>query len=238
MDLLTVFTVTWNEEKNISDFIDWYRTAVPECKIVIYDNYSTDKTVEIALSKNCEVKSFDTNGKLDEMTLINIRNNCWKEYNSHYYCVVDADEFVEVTKEFLLKGLNENWDICKCFGYEMFGDNDDTIWDLKYGVPSVGYSKPVLFKNTIAETNFEPGSHKGNPIKKFNLPVNWINDYPNLYHTKWRSWENGIQRQKQIAERGRSGHSISMGWAYHYELPEQAHIEHFTQGYKNRIKIR
>jgi len=34
-NLLTVLAVTWNEEAIISDFIDWYRTAIPECAIVI-----------------------------------------------------------------------------------------------------------------------------------------------------------------------------------------------------------
>ena len=34
-NLLTVLAVTWNEEAIIGDFIDWYRTAIPECTIVI-----------------------------------------------------------------------------------------------------------------------------------------------------------------------------------------------------------
>jgi hypothetical protein len=41
-NLLTVLAVTWNDGAIIGDFIDWYRTAVPECTIVIYDNLSSD----------------------------------------------------------------------------------------------------------------------------------------------------------------------------------------------------
>jgi hypothetical protein len=34
-NLLPVLAMTWNEEAIIGDFIDWYRTAIPECTIVI-----------------------------------------------------------------------------------------------------------------------------------------------------------------------------------------------------------
>jgi glycosyltransferase involved in cell wall biosynthesis len=108
-NLLTVLAVTWNEEAIIGDFIDWYRTAIPECTIVIYDNCSTDATAAIALRKGCEVRFFDTANTYDEQSLVDIRNHRWKDYSSSYCCVVDADEWVAVTREFLVASLKMGW---------------------------------------------------------------------------------------------------------------------------------
>lgn len=111
------------------------------------------------------------------------------------------------------------------------------MWRLRYGVPNARYSKPVLFRDTIRETNFEPGSHDGNPQKHGDTTVQWCSGFPNLYHTKWRSWEYGIQRQRAIAARERSAHSRQMGWGFHYSLPEAKHLEYFTVGYRTRLRV-
>jgi glycosyltransferase involved in cell wall biosynthesis len=238
MELLTVFTTTWNEEDIIEDFIQWYRSAVPNCKIVVQDNNSDDNTVDIALKNNCEVVYFDTQGTLDERSLTNLRNNCWKKHPSEYYCVVDSDEWVDVNEHILKRNLEKNeWDVSRCLGFEIFGQDGDEIKDLTLGTFSIGYSKPVLFRNTISEINFDPGSHNANPIKYFGSKVDWLDGYIKLYHTKWRSWERGIARQKMLAPR-RSEHSKQMGWAFHYGLPEETHKEYYTEGFKNRVRIR
>jgi len=191
-NLLTVLAVTWNEEAIIGDFIDWYRTAIPECTIVIYDNCSTDATAAIALRKGCKVRFFDTANTFDEQSLIDIRNHRWKDHSSSYYCVVDADEWVAVTRELLVANLKTaEWDVCRCLGFDLFGDRGDDMWQLRHGVPNARYSKPVLFRNTIRETDFAPGSHDGTPTKHDGTAVQWCSGFPNLYHTKWRSWEEG-----------------------------------------------
>ena len=76
--LLEVFVCTWCEDKILLDFIQWYRSRVPDCLITVYDNMSDDRTVEIALDNECKVIPYDTSGYMDEQTLMNIRNNCWK----------------------------------------------------------------------------------------------------------------------------------------------------------------
>jgi glycosyltransferase involved in cell wall biosynthesis len=46
--MVTIYTITYNEELMIEFFINHYRKKFPGCEIVVFDNYSTDKTVEIA----------------------------------------------------------------------------------------------------------------------------------------------------------------------------------------------
>jgi len=58
-----------------------------------------------------------------------------------------------------------------------------------------------------------------------------------MYHTKWRSWTNGIERARLLAKR-RSEHSKKMGWNFHYELDESIHKDYYENGIRNRVNIR
>ena len=235
--LLEVFTVCWNEEKILPDFIKWYRSRVPGCLITVYDNESDYRTFEIALDNECKVIPFDTGGYMDEQTLMNIRNNCWKQSKAKWCLVVDADELVDVTTDYLTDAWLGN--IIRCKGYEMFGTEKDTIQTLTQGCESAGYCKPVLFRpNELEEINLAPGSHDANPKAKAPFLLQWETKYPrNMYHTKWRSWTNGIERAKLLAQR-RSEHSAKMGWNFHYGLDEAIHRDYYMRGMEQRIKVR
>jgi len=233
--LLHVFVCVWNEEKIIQDFIDWYRSRVPDCAITVYNNMSTDNTKSIALQNNCEVIDFDTADEMDEQTLIAIRNNCWKSSQANWCLVVDADELVDITDNLFMVAGTAN--IFKCEGYEMFGTEGDTIQTLNQGCLSVGYSKPVLFQPwKLEEINFAAGSHNAEPIAKHGFNVCWSTIHPHLYHTKWRSWSNGFDRAKLLAQR-RSDHSKRNGWNIHYEFDESIHRDYYENGIRTRIKI-
>lgn len=236
--LLHVFIVTWNEEKHLQELITWYRERVPGCFITIWDNMSTDKTVDIAYKNDCEVHQFFTNNQMDEKTLIDIRNSCWITSKADYIIVCDADEFVDVNYHILSRNNEEKeWDICKCFGYEMVGNEEDTIDTLTKGVWAAGYCKPILFKReSIESINFAPGSHNANPISA-GKDLKWKINFPNLYHTKHRSWSNVIDRAKLLSKR-RSEHSKKMGWNFHYGLDESIH-RNYRQGLlNNAVKVR
>lgn len=239
--LLEIFTVCWNEEKILPDFIKWYRSRVPGCLITVYDNESDDRTFEIALDNECKVIPFNTGGYMDEQTLMNIRNNCWKQSKAKWCLVVDCDELVDVDDLILepaalLNGICDN--IFQCEGYEMFGTEQDTIDTLTQGCKSAGYCKPVLFRpDCFKEINLAPGSHSCNPIPKEGFTIKLGVGYPDMYHTKWRSWTNGIERARLLAKR-RSEHSAKMGWNFHYGLDEAIHRDYYMRGMEQRIKVR
>jgi glycosyltransferase involved in cell wall biosynthesis len=229
-----VFATFWNEEKTIQDFIDWYRSRLPDCKITIVDNLSDDNTIEIAKSNGCNVIHFDTSGYMDENTLMNLRNNVWKNSNAEWVIVVDSDEFIDINYE-IINNLTSN--VVKFIGYDMYGTGEP-IDELCYGCFSPGYSKAALFNRIqINHMNFGPGSHTENPIANNGYTVKYEENRPNLYHTKWRSWSNGIERAHLLAKR-RSDHSRKMGWNYHYEVPDQKQKEIYENGLKTRTKVR
>jgi len=231
---IEIFGIFWNEEIIIQDFIDWYKNKLPNATITILDNESTDKTVEIAKLNGCNVIKFSTNSSMDERTLMNIRNNIWRGSESEWVIIVDSDELIDINHNII---DSADWNVAKCVGYEMFGEGE-SIKDLVYGCSSDGYSKAsIINKNEIEYMNFGAGSHTEKPIPKSGFSVNFAKNRPNLYHTKWRSWENGINRAHILAKR-RSQHSISVGWNFHYGLPDSTHEEYYKNGIKNRIKVR
>lgn len=242
--LLEVFVTTWNEEKIIEDFINWYRQRVPDCLITVWDNESDDKTVEICKAMNCTTNTFSTRNQMDEKTLISIRNTAWKNSKAEYVCIVDADEWVDLDRCMLQDNLNlpedndEKWNICKCSGYEMFGEQGDKMDDLLYGVTSAGYCKPILFKkDEIANVSFAAGSHGANPVPQEGKQIKWKKGFPKLYHTKHRSFEYVIERHGLLAAR-RSQDSRAKGWNFHYGLPYEQHLDYYSNGMKNRIRVR
>jgi hypothetical protein len=92
--------------------------------------------------------------------------------------------------------------------------------------------------------NYSEGSHKCNPIphKDYGLDLIWANGLyyartPNLFHTKWRSWESGLSRQKLIAPRVPQEY-LNKQQNFHYGLPESDHWDYYSNGLKNRTKVR
>lgn len=237
--LLEIFTTSWNESNTVLELINFYRGLVPDCLIHVQDNMSTDDTEQICKENNVKFTTFDTNNQMDEQTLINLRNSTWKESKAHYVIVCDSDELVEVKKEDLIENLkNLKWTVTKCKGIELFG-NDKSFKDANYGVYSEGYSKKVLWlKDAILNSLLAPGSHTANFIPNEGFQIIYNQNSPNLYHTKWMDYNNGIARQKQIKEKGVSQHSKSKGWNFHYNLNESVHFDYWNKGMKNRIKVK
>lgn len=168
---ITVFAVCRNEEKILPYFLKHYSTFCK--KIVIYDNESTDDSVNIVKNwKKCktEVVTFKTNNEFCESILTNIRNRVHRRSETDLVIVVDCDEFLyhPNIKQFLTKNYFSYY--CT-IGYDMvcekFPENYEfpLTHQVKTGVRNDNYSKSVLFnKSIIANMNFSYGSHHCNPI--------------------------------------------------------------------------
>src|SRR5688500_8238517 len=113
--LVHVFTTMYNQEAYVQEFVDWYRKRLPNCLITIHNNMSTDNSKQIALDNYCNVIDFETGGKMDEGTLIKLRNTAWVGSNTHFAIVIDFDEFLTVEEKDLIDCLDNNsWTVCKC----------------------------------------------------------------------------------------------------------------------------
>mgnify|MGYP000341654859 CR=1 FL=1 len=161
-----IFTAIKNEEDILPFFINHYINAFPECIINIYDNNSTDKSVEICKANNCNVFNFpDFIPYVKEELLTDLKNNIWKNSNADWIIVCDVDELLDISMSDLLH-LQENVSIIKTQGYNMIDVTEDDlpIEKLTYAAPSESYSKLVMFKNKIInEINYSLGAHTANP---------------------------------------------------------------------------
>ena len=95
---ITIYTVAYNEELMLPFFIKHYRTLFPECHIVVYDNQSTDRTVEIAKESNCEVIQYDTDNKISDRKYLEIKNTIKNIYETIQFNENDINKIIELLK--------------------------------------------------------------------------------------------------------------------------------------------
>lgn len=233
--MITVYTLAYNEELLVKFMIDHYRERFPGCKIVIYDNQSTDQTVKIARERGCQIILYDTNNQLQDRRFLEIKNNCWKDALTDWVLVCDMDELLDITRQELKK--EELWGstIISTTTYDMINLNNNTnIEAIKYGVPSPLPGKICLFnKKFIKEINYESGAHACNPVGKI---VHSEKKYP-LYHYASLGEDVTIARFKERAAR-LSEENLKNGWGYHYQMTPDEIREEYVIERRKAVKIR
>lgn len=227
---MKIFTITYNEELILPHFINHYRTRFPACDIVIYDNMSTDDTVEIAKEMDCKVIPYDTNNKLSDSKYLEIKNNCWKGQTG-WVIVADCDEFLDIWEKDL---ENETASIISVEAYNMVNLTDSlNIEDITHGVRSTSYDKAYCFNTSkILEINYGPGAHSCNPFGV----LEYSSKKYEAWHYKYINIDFMINRHAIFASR-LSQENINKGYGLHYMYsPLQIRAE-FDDARKKSIKL-
>lgn len=86
MDKIAVLIPCYNEEKTIGKVVRDTREALPEAVIYVYDNNSTDKTVEIASEAGAVVRHEYKQGKG------NVIRRMFREIDAECYLMIDGDD--------------------------------------------------------------------------------------------------------------------------------------------------
>jgi glycosyltransferase involved in cell wall biosynthesis len=223
---MTIYTLTYNEELMLPFFVAHYRRNFPNCRIVVYDNESTDNTVKIAGKLGCEVRVNQTNGKLDDLKYIEIKNNCWKETKG-WVMVVDVDELLHVTPKDL------NCTAITVTGYNMVSLNGEPLKDITHGVRSIDYDKFCCFDaSQITDVNYGMGCHQANP--KGNVQMSFKSHI--MAHYKYIDPEYMVARFKRNAE-SMSTANLKHGWGGHYLAKETEIRNEFAVAQKQAIKV-
>lgn len=107
MDKIAVLIPCYNEEKTIGKVVRDAKAALPESTIYVYDNNSTDRTVEIAKEAGAIIKHEYMQGKG------NVIRRMFREIDAESYIMVDGDDTypMEFAGEMVDKVLNHNADM-------------------------------------------------------------------------------------------------------------------------------
>ena len=134
----------------------------------MYDQHSTDGSVELAESLGIEVRPFGNN-TINDQVYLDIKNHCWKECKGKgidYVIVCDVDEFLFIREAQLMNPKSWN-PMPKVNGFNMISESlpVNDMFEINTGSESVEYSKQVIFKpDFVSEINFVHGCHKNNAV--------------------------------------------------------------------------
>lgn len=107
MDKIAVLIPCYNEEKTIAKVVADAKAALPEAVIYVYDNNSTDKTVELAAKAGAVIRHEYMQGKG------NVIRRMFREIDAECYVMVDGDDTypMDCAGEMVDKVLTHNADM-------------------------------------------------------------------------------------------------------------------------------
>ena len=86
MDRIAVLIPCYNEGKTIRKVVEDWRREIPEAKVYVYDNNSTDDTVKIAKEAGAIVRYEYQQGKG------NVIRRMFREIDAECYIMIDGDD--------------------------------------------------------------------------------------------------------------------------------------------------
>ena len=163
---VNVLLLCYNESPLIPHVVKHYKKYMPSCKITIYDNESTDNSVELAKSLGCSVVSWSSENINNESIKMNMKDNVWKDIKSGWVIMADMDEFLCVTEAELLEEMNNGTTILNIDGYDMIGEtktldlSDIDLQEIKKCVYNKWETKKLCFlRDKITDMHYAPGAH-------------------------------------------------------------------------------
>jgi glycosyltransferase involved in cell wall biosynthesis len=223
-----LFTQAYNEEYLLPYMVDFYKSKVGNnITFNLFDNGSTDKTVEVAKNLGFKIHKVITNGELRDDLLLSFKNNCWKQSDADYVIVCDVDEWIDIPSDL------SNITIIKAEGWNMVGDGSQTPDLITNGVKSFYYDKTCVFSpKDIQEINYTIGGHTCHPIG--NLKYSKI---VKLYHMKFLS-EDFLIKKYRLIKASLSQINLMNGWSRHYLVSDNEVSKEYYELLNTSIKIR
>jgi hypothetical protein len=230
---VNIFIPCHNEQVLLPLTINHYRKMFSDCNITIYNNYSTDKSIEIAKSMGCNIVNWDTKNEFNEFTLIDMRSNCWKNVKEGWVLTPDMDEWLCINEEELIEEEQKGTTIINTKGYNMFGNSKtETLEDINLNSVKIGYywdlyDKNICFKvPDVIEMNYKLGSHGIKPIGN----IIFSKKYYILKHFELVGLP--FYKKKKIDRYNRSETMRKMGHCHHYINNEELIENNYNEAIK------
>jgi len=241
-----VYTICYNESHFVKNFLAAYEDAE---KIVVYDNMSTDNSVELLTQDSrVEIRQFDSGNKIRNDLHMNIKNDCWEEARgkADWVIAVDFDEIftrirmvdgVVVYDLDLTDAYCNDWNIIKPYGYDMvsfesplYSEGHPYIYSKK-GVDHPPSYKMCCFRpDKISKMNYGAGCHEANPLDMDGYIENirvLINEDFKLLHYRFWNIDHYIRRIIDYKTRA-SEQDEERGWGFHRKYSMEEHYALFV----------
>jgi len=99
---IAVLVPCYNEEATIAQVVNDFRSEIPEARICVFDNNSTDRTIEVARQAGAETWSENRQGKG------NVVRRMFSEIDADVYLMVDGDAtYDSASAQTMIRELNE-----------------------------------------------------------------------------------------------------------------------------------
>ena len=243
---ISLYTVCFNEELILPHFLNYYSRFAN--RIVIWDNKSTDRSLEIARAySGVEICSFDTQGQYSELTLMAIRYRCWKGDQADFVIVCDADEFLYCDDLPRFLEQRPDYDIFRPVGFNMIAAEFPANYErliteqVKFGARDPNYSKMVLFRPTqVLEMNYGPGSHTASPVGVAPLRIYDAAEHGDdlkLLHYKNLGFDHRADSHSRIARRLHDAEFAKYKFGLHYLWDEQKQRHEFEDIKSRAIQV-
>lgn len=210
---IETFIITWNRENTIHLTLKYYLALGT---VTLYDNFSEDRTREIAEEMGADVRLFGRAGVLDDQVYCDIKNHCWKRSRADWVIVVDDDEILW-SPDLLgdLSRIRET--VIKPVGFSIFSnDMPKADWtELMTGVPDDQYSKLCCFNpQKITDINYVYGCHVARPKGEI-----YIHEGLHLLHYRAVGGAERLIERHKLYEPRRQRSAINMRWGLggHYK---------------------
>lgn len=159
---IEAYIIVWNRENTISMTVKHYRRFCDQ--VIVYDNFSDDRTRDVAESCGAVVRLFGTKGVLDDLEYKKLKNNVWKGSIADWVIIVDDDEILynEDLKFILRQATMFGATIFKPQGISIHSDQmPKQDWlEIRTGFKDNNYSKLCVFNpQAIQEIGYEYGCH-------------------------------------------------------------------------------
>lgn len=230
-----LYTLCWNEMDILPFVIDYWK-RLPITKAVVYDNGSTDGSVEYLKQFDwIDVRHFDSEGMNDSIQK-DIKNKSWKESigKCDFVIVCDMDEVLYSNNlDIELKYMKENeYNVLGTPWYALCGDEKPEYKEgmllheiircvykqsMNRNYPNLG--KFMLFDpNIITDMGYSVGCHIANP--KPQLKLYETDKIFAIHFDKGFGADYFVKRRKTMNER-LSDTNRRCGYCSEYGLPEE-----------------
>jgi glycosyltransferase involved in cell wall biosynthesis len=234
---ITIFLLCYNEELLLPLALKYYRDKFPNAKFVLVDNYSTDRSCEIAKENNMEIRQFESSNCQNEETMMYIRNNIWSDVTSGWVIMCDMDEWLEITENELINEDKNGTTIITTKGFNIIGNSktinlsDIDVFSLNEGIEDANFSKRILFKVPDVRINFWWGAHICHPLGNIKYSENTYI----LKHMNYLGSEYLVEKHRKRYERNELMRYRGMN--QHYSNQRDKVINDFNLIYDRRYLL-